>query len=48
MADKSTVIPIDICEDVPVVVANVTILLALLYLRCPTRTTCRLSLVDPS
>ena len=26
MADKSTVIPIGICEDVPVVVANVTIL----------------------
>ena len=26
MADKSTAIPIDICEDVPVVVANVTIL----------------------
>jgi hypothetical protein len=26
MADKSTTIPIGICEDVPVVVANVTIL----------------------
>ena len=26
MADKSTAIPIGICEDVPVVVANVTIL----------------------
>ena len=26
MADKSTAIPISICEDVPVVVANVTIL----------------------
>ena len=25
MADKSTTIPIGICEDVPVVVANVTI-----------------------
>ncbi|KAI4972143.1 hypothetical protein ZWY2020_003068 [Hordeum vulgare] len=27
MADKSTAFPIDICEDVPVVVANVTILI---------------------
>src|SRR3989337_2233645 len=26
MADKSTAIPIGVCEDVPVVVANVTIL----------------------
>ena len=26
MADKSTAIPVSICEDVPVVVANVTIL----------------------
>ena len=26
MADKSTAIPVGICEDVPVVVANVTIL----------------------
>ena len=26
IADKSTAIPIGICEDVPVVVANVTIL----------------------
>ena len=26
MADKSTAIPVDICEDVPVVVVNVTIL----------------------
>ena len=25
MADKSTAIPVGICEDVPVVVANVTI-----------------------
>ena len=48
MADKSTAIPIGICEDVPVVVANVTILPTLLYLRCPRTTTCRLSLVDPS
>ena len=48
MANKSTAIPIGICEDVPVVVANVTILLTLLYLRCPRTTTCRLSLVDPA
>ena len=48
MADKSTSIPIGICEDLPVVVANVTILTGLLYLRCPRTTTCRLSLVDPS
>ena len=26
MADKSTAIPVVICEDVPVVVANITIL----------------------
>ena len=26
MADKSTTMPIDICEDVPVVVSNITIL----------------------
>ena len=32
MADKSTAIPIGICEDVPVVVANLTILTDL-YLR---------------
>ena len=48
MVDKSTAIPIGICEDVPVIVANVTISLTLLYLRCPRTTTCRLSLVDPS
>ena len=48
MADKSTAIPIGICEDVPVVVANVTILADLLYLRCPRTTPCQLSLVYPS
>ena len=42
MADKSTVIPIGICEDVPVVVANVTILTDFVI------PTWRLSLVDPS
>ena len=47
MADKSTAIPIGICEDLPVVVANVTILTDFVILRCPRTTTCRLSLVDP-
>ena len=35
MADKSTAIPISICEDVPVVVANVTILTYFLILEMP-------------
>ena len=35
MADKSTVIPISICEDVPVVVANVTILTDFVILEMP-------------
>ena len=37
MADKSTAIPVGICEDVLVVVANVTILtiVCLLYLEDP-------------
>ena len=35
MADKSTAIPIDICEDVPVVVANVTILTDFVILEMP-------------
>ena len=35
MADKSTTIPIGICEDVPIVVANVTILTDFVILRCP-------------
>ena len=48
MADKSTAMPIGICEDVPVVVADVTILTDFVILRCPRTTTCRLSLVDPS
>ena len=46
MADKSTAMPI--CEDVPVVVANVTILTDFVILNMPRTTTCRLSLVDPS
>jgi hypothetical protein len=47
MANKSTAIPISICEDVPVVVANVTILTDFVILEMPEETTCRLSLVDP-
>ena len=35
MAEKSTVIPIGICEDVPVVVANVTILTDFVILDIP-------------
>ena len=35
MADKSTVKPIGICEDVPVVVANVTILTDFVILEMP-------------
>ena len=35
MADKSTAIPIDICEDVPVVVASVTILTDFVILEMP-------------
>ena len=35
MADKSTTIPIDICEDVPIVVANVTTLTYFVLLEIP-------------
>ena len=35
MADKSTAIPVDICEDVPVVVANITILTDFVILDIP-------------
>ena len=35
MADKSTTIPIGICEDVPVVVANITILMDFVILDIP-------------
>ena len=35
MADKSSAIPIGICEDVPVVVANVTILTDFVILDIP-------------
>ena len=48
MADKSTAIPIGICEDEPLVVANVTILTDFVILEMPKDDNCRLSLVDPS
>ena len=35
MADKSTAIPVGICEDDPVVVANVTILTVFVILDIP-------------
>ena len=35
MADKSTAIPIGVCDDVPVVVANVTILTDFVILEMP-------------
>ena len=35
IADKSTAIPVGICEDVPVVVANVTILMGFVILDIP-------------
>ena len=47
MANKSTAIPVGICEDVPVVVANVTILTDFVILDIPETIVCRLSLVDP-
>ena len=47
MADKSSAIPVGICEDVPIVVANVTILTDFLFLILPRTIVCRLSLVDP-
>ena len=47
MADKSTAMPVGICEDVPVVVANVTILTNFVILDIPGTIVCQLSLVDP-
>ena len=47
MADKSKAIHVGICEDVPVVVANVTILTDFVILEFPRTKVCRLSLVDP-
>ena len=46
MADKSAAIHVGSFEDVPAVVANVTILMALLFLIFPRTIVCRLSLVD--
>ena len=45
MADKSTDVPVSICEDVPVVVANVTILTDFVILDIP-EDVCLLSLGD--
>ena len=47
MADKSIAIPVGICEDVRVVVANVTILTDFVILIFPRTIVCRLSSVDP-
>ena len=47
MADKSTAIPVGICEDVPVVVANGTILTDFLFLIFPRTIVCLLFLEDP-
>ena len=47
MADKSTTIPVGICEDVPVVVANVTILTDFLFLISPRTIVCLLFLENP-
>ena len=47
MADKSTAIPVGICEDVPVVVANVTILIDFVILDIPEDDSCLLFLEDP-
>ena len=48
MADKSTAIPVGICEDVPVVVANVTILTDFVILDIPRRIVYLLFLEDLS
>ena len=47
MVDKSTAIPIGICEDVPVVIANVAILTDLLFLIFSRTMVCLLFLEDP-
>ena len=46
MADKSIAIPVGICEDVPVVVANVTILTDFVILDIPRRIVYLLFLED--
>ena len=48
MTDKSTAIPISICEDVPIVVANVTILTNFVILEMPEDDNMSIILVDPS
>ena len=48
MADKSTAIPISICEDVPVFVANVTILTDFVILEMPEDDNMSIILVEPS
>ena len=47
MADKSAAIPIGICEDVPIVVANVTILTDFVILEMPEDETTSLILGRP-
>ena len=47
MADKSTAIPIGICEDVPVVVANVTILTDFVIREMPEDDNMSIILVEP-
>ena len=48
MADKSTAIPSGICEDVPVIVANVTILTDFVILEMPEDDNMSIILVEPS
>ena len=47
MADKSTAIPVGICQDVPVVVANVTILTDFVILDIPEDDSMSIILEDP-
>ena len=47
MADISTAIPVGICEDVPVVVANVTILTDFVILDIPEDGSMSIILEDP-
>ena len=47
MADKSIAIPVSICEDVPVVVANVTILTGFVILDIPEDDSMSIILEDP-
>ena len=48
MADKSTAIPVGICEDVPVVVADVTILTDYVILNIPEDVSVSASSATPS